>query len=131
MKKLIATLLLLPSLVFGDVLTATWTPPSALEDGSSLLAEEIQGYAVKYSIDNGQEILVDVGLSATFELEATPGIWAISVATITDWSTGQFSPVATVEVGEIEKSDPLPPTNITFSIQCDTVTDKCSMEIIR
>lgn len=127
-----AFMLSISTLAVADGVIYSWGIPTERVDGSPLLAEDVLGYSLRYSIDGANYPIAVINANQNeLVIPGTAGTWVASIATLTAEGVGPYSPdlVTIVDNTPQEaKAKASAPTGITMLIICDDLSD-CRLEI--
>ena len=127
MRFFLILLLIIPAITLADSIELTWDIPTQRVDGSALAAEEIDGYAIDYTHNNGEQqtIIVDGGLTLSHIIpDVLPGSYVFQIATISNEQVGPSSNPITLTLAEIRKAEAGPPV-VRVNLSCDN----CTLEV--
>ena len=127
MRFFLILLLLIPAITLADSIELTWDIPTQRTDNTALAPEEIDGYAIDYTHNNGEQqtIIVDGGLTLSHMMpDALPGSYVFQIATISNEQVGPSSNPITLTLAEIKKAEASAPV-VRVHLSCDN----CNLEI--
>lgn len=119
--------LLTPLFAFADSIELTWDIPTQRTDNTALAPEEIDGYAIDYMHNNGEQqtIIVDGGLTLSHIIpDVLPGSYVFQIATISNEKVGPSSNPITITLAEIRKAEAGAPV-VRVHLSCDN----CNLEV--
>jgi hypothetical protein len=127
MRFFLILLLLIPAITLADSIELTWDIPTQRTDNTALATEEIDGYAIDYTHNNGEQqtIIVDGGLTQLHTInDALPGSYVFQIATISNEQVGPSSNPITLTLAEIRKAEAGAPV-VRVHLSCDN----CNLEV--
>lgn len=107
----------------GADLNYGWSHATHRADGS--LITGVRSYVIRYSIDNIEQPIVNVGDVESYTLtNIISGVYSAQVATIEDGLQGEWSPVITTTVNKVQAAEP---NSVTITVTLDCVD--CGLEV--